>query len=329
MIMKTTVAVAAVVVSFAACARTISTGSAECRAGASVTIPVTVDDISGVSAVVLAINTDSTVMTGITVVPGELADPSATLTADDGAGHMSIVITRLAASSGGGELCRIRYKVREGTADLYSDIAFANVQFSAADGVTDLSASNPVIVENGMVRVTATGEDGETDVTIASDDGSLTEETEAAVRDALVATVAEHPEVASVKVKGDVGLIPITASLGIAPHVDILGTEATATYTRPSITITKFNQSTGIVRIRVNPGEGNAIRTTPATGCIHVYGTSDLGEKMRYIGNVEIDLSPYLKAETVGEAEMAVDLGAHTFIKVKAEMVIKNDGDFE
>ena len=83
------------------------------------------------------------------------------------------------------------------------------------------------------------------------------------------------------------------------------------------------------MRIRVDPGEGNAIRAPVATGCIHVYGTNNLGEKMRYIGNVEIDLAPYLQAETIGEAELTVDMGSHTFLKVKAETVIKSEGEVE
>ena len=316
-------------VAFAANARMISTGSAECRAGTTVTIPVTVDDIGGVSTVVLAINADSTVMDGLGVEAGALADERTIVSADDGAGHVCVVIPKLAATSGGGELCRIRYRVREGTNDQYSDVALANVQLCAADGVTDLSATNPIEISNGMVRITVDGEDGEAEVPIVSDDGALTEDAEAVVRDALAETVAAHPEVASVKVKGTVELIPITASLGIAPKIGILGTEATATYARPSITITAFDPETGTVRIRVDPGEGNAIRAPLVSGCIHVYGTNNLGERMRYVGNVEIDLAPYLREETMGEAELTVDLGTHTFLKVKAETVVRHEGEAE
>ena len=326
---KMMIAMVAATLSFAVCARTISTGSAECRAGTTVTIPVTVDDISGASTVVITVNSDSTVISGIGVTAGELADPAVMMAADDGAGRVCVIIPRLTVTSGGGELCRIRYRVREGTTDLYSDIALANVGVCAADGVTDLSALNPVEISNGMVRVTANGEDGDEEIEIASDDGDLPEDAEAAVREALSETVAEHPEVASVKVKGEVDLIQLTSSLGIAPHIDILGTEATATYARPSIAITEFDPATGTVRIRVDPGEGNAIRAPLVKGCIHVYGTSDLGEKMRYIGNAEIDLAPYLQTETKGEAELTVDLGSHTFLKVKAETVIKSDGEVE
>ena len=42
-----------------------------------------------------------------------------------------------------------------------------------------------------------------------------------------------------------------------------------------------------------------------------------------------VELTPYLQTETKGEAELTVDLGTHTFLKVKAETVIKNEGDVE
>ena len=323
------IAMVAATLSLAAAARIVSTGSAECRAGTTVTIPVTMDDVSDAAMVIVTVNADGTVLECAGVVPGDLAGDGGVMSASDGDGHTCVIIPRLKSVAGGGELCRLKYRVREGTTDLYSDIALANVQVCAADGVTDLSATNPIEISNGMVRVTADGEDGDSEVEIASDDGNLPEDAEAAVRDALSATVAEHPEVATVKVKGDTTFIPITASLGIAPQIDILGTEATATYARPSIAITAFDPTTGMVRIRVDPGEGNAIRAPVATGCIHVYGTNNLGEKMRYIGNVEIDLAPYLQAETIGEAELTVDMGTHTFLKVKAETVIKSEGEVE
>lgn len=326
---KMMIAIVAATLSLAVCARTVSTGSAECRAGTTVTIPVTMDDVSDAAMAIVAINADSTVLECTGVVSGDLAGDGGVMSASDGDGHTCVIIPRLVAKSDGGVLCHLKYRVREGTTDLYSDVALANVQVCAADGVTDISVSNPIAISNGMVRVTADGEDGDAEVAIASDDGDLPEDAEAAVRDALAETVLEHPEVASVKVKGEVDLIPITASLGIAPQIDILGTEATATYARPSIAIMEFDPATGAVRIRVDPGEGNAIRAPLVKGCIHVYGTSNLGEKMRYVGNVEIDLAPYLRAETKGEAELTVDLGTHTFLKVKAESVIRSEGEME
>ena len=83
------------------------------------------------------------------------------------------------------------------------------------------------------------------------------------------------------------------------------------------------------MRINVTPGEGNTIRSALATGCIHVYGTNDLKEKMRYISGTAFDLTPYLQAETKGEADLTVSMGTHTFIKVKAEKAVKSEGDLE
>ena len=83
------------------------------------------------------------------------------------------------------------------------------------------------------------------------------------------------------------------------------------------------------MRIKLDPGAGNSIKTMLATGCIHVYGTSDLTQKMRYISGTSIDLSPYLQSETKGEADLTVSLGIHTFIKIKAETLIKQEGEQE
>jgi hypothetical protein len=83
------------------------------------------------------------------------------------------------------------------------------------------------------------------------------------------------------------------------------------------------------VRIKVTPGEGNAIRASLATGCVHVYGTKDLSQKMRYISGTAFDLTPYLKDATRGEADLTVALGSHTFIKVKVETTIKQEGEEE
>ena len=83
------------------------------------------------------------------------------------------------------------------------------------------------------------------------------------------------------------------------------------------------------MRFKVTPGEGNQIVSEIATGYIHVYGTSDLGSKMRYISSVGFDLSPYLKPDSKGEGVLNVTLGTHTFLKVKVESTPKLDGDVE
>jgi len=167
------------------------------------------------------------------------------------------------------------------------------------------------------------------EIVVTPESGELDKATVAQIREALTETLSGHPEVTSITVKGDAAMIPLVVDLGIAPSVDILGTTATASYASPTLAITAFEPKTGAVRLKVTPGEGNVIRTVLATGCIHVYGTSDLSQKMRYISGTSIDLAPYLQPETKGEADLTVSLGTHTFIKVKAELAIKQEGDQE
>ncbi|MBR6587268.1 MAG: hypothetical protein IKK82_07575 [Kiritimatiellae bacterium] len=125
--------------------------------------------------------------------------------------------------------------------------------------------------------------------------------------------------IAQVKVSGPKGLVGIIADMGIAPVCTILGTTLEAVYSLPEIRITGFEPETGIVRIKVTPGEGNTIVSEIATGYLHVYGTDDLAKKMVLIEKVGYDLTPYLKEETKGEAVLNVTLGTHSFFKVKVE----------
>ncbi len=166
-------------------------------------------------------------------------------------------------------------------------------------------------------------------VEIIGDDGTLPAATRAQVKELLATEFAAYPDVKSVTVKGDAALIPVAADLGIAPHLDVLGTTATASYTKPTLKIIAFEPKTGLVRIKVEPGEGNSIRAPLATGCLHAYGTSDLSQKMRFISGTTFDLTPYLQDATKGEADLTVALGSYTFIKIKAEIAIKQEGDEE
>ena len=91
------------------------------------------------------------------------------------------------------------------------------------------------------------------------------------------------------------------------------------TYSMPTITITSFDPKTGVVRIKVVSGEGNKIVSEIATGYVHVYGSSNLADKMKLISKVGFDLTPYLKADTKGEAVLQIELGSHSFLRVKVE----------
>ncbi len=189
----------------------------------------------------------------------------------------------------------------------------ATIRVETANGLTTYYAD--VTVDGG--------------VEIVAESGTLSAATRAQVKALLANELAANPGVTSVTVKGDAALATIAADLGIAPRFDVLGTAATATYATPTLEIIAFEPQTGRVRMKVTPGEGNAIRASLATGCVHVYGTKDLSQKMRYISGTAFDLTPYLKDATRGEADLTVALGSHTFIKVKVETTNKQEGEEE
>ena len=130
---------------------------------------------------------------------------------------------------------------------------------------------------------------------------------------------------------GPAGSVSLIADMGISPAfgaVDEMGT-LMLTYTMPKLEITAFDPQTGAVRFKVTPGEGNQIVSEIATGYIHVYGTGNLCEKMKYISKVGFDLTPYLKADTKGEGVLNVTLGTHTFLTIKIETAMHEEGDVE
>lgn len=200
-----------------------------------------------------------------------------------------------------------------------------NLQFSLGDDIDAVISSETI---NGMTSyyadVTVEGS-----LEVVPETGSLEAGTIAAIRASLSSGLAAYPNVKRVVVKGEGAKIPVIVDLGIVPDIAVSGDTATVEYKSPSLTIVAFNPKTGIVRIKVTPGEGNSIRSQLVTGCIHVYGTDDLLKKMRYISQVSIDLSNYLREGTKGEADLTVTMGTHTFLKVKAETQIKNEGDTE
>ena len=135
-------------------ARTVSTGTLIANPGVTVCVPVSVSSLAGASAAVVTIGYDSTVLVCLGVEAGAAADATSMTYLDSGSGRVCAVFPRFRDASGkGGELMRLRFSVRDGTQGLFSDVTLQDVQFGAKDGVTDLSASDPVTVVNGMVRV--------------------------------------------------------------------------------------------------------------------------------------------------------------------------------
>lgn len=126
-------------------------------------------------------------------------------------------------------------------------------------------------------------------------------------------------KVTKLTVYGPKDLIPLIVDMGIAPELSIVGTEANAVYRTPILRIVAFDPQSGIVRVKVTPGEGNQIVGYLSTGYVHVYGSENLNERMSRLSTIECDLSPYLEQQTLGEADLVVELGSHSFIKVKIE----------
>ena len=389
-------------------ARTITAGTLVANPGMTVSVPVTVDDLSDVGAAVVTVGYDSTVVVCLGVEAGAASEAKNMSYVDTGSGQICVIFSGFSKAAMSGEIFRIKFSVRSGTAGLFSDVTLLNAQFAATDGVTDLAASNPLTVVNGMVRssaadasisrleaafrvapqtslATLTLADG--DRLVADADGepirvsgtvtaagvipvdtplggwqtlsyallsTPTEGLSFALADAANATIRVETAdglttyYADVTVDGSVEIVAeegtlsaatrsqvkallaaIAADLGIAPKFEVLGTTATANYETPTLKIIVFEPQTGLVRIKVTPGEGNTIRAPLATGCVHVYGTKNLSQKMRYISGTAFDLTPYLKDATRGEADLTVALGSHTFIKVKVETTIKQEGEEE
>ncbi len=173
--------------------------------------------------------------------------------------------------------------------------------------------------------------DGE--IPVLCDDDVLSAGTKNAIRGLARAAFGDgvFDGVRKIRVNGPMGSVAIIADMGIAPArgaVDEAGV-LVLTYAMPELRITAFNPQTGAVRFKVTPGEGNQIVSEIATGYIHVYGTDNLKERMRYISQVGFDLTPYLKSETKGEGTINVMLGTHTFLKIKIESAPKEAGQIE
>ena len=187
---------------------------------------------------------------------------------------------------------------------------------ATAEGVTTYFADVTVA---GEVEVVCGGE-------------TLSAAAKSQVRQAMDAAGVALTGVKRIAVNGPEGSVAVIADLGIAPAVagavDANGI-LNVTYSMPTITITAFDPLTGVVKIKVVPGAGNKIVSELATGYVHVYGTSNLAEKMKYISKVGFDLTPYLKHDTKGEAVLQVELGTHTFLKIKVEPVEKAEGATE
>ncbi|MGN0890417.1 MAG: cohesin domain-containing protein [Candidatus Spyradenecus sp.] len=118
--------------------------------------------------------------------------------------------------------------------------------------------------------------------------------------------------------QGSQEAIELGVDLGIAPETTRSGSTLTATFTLPQLAVVGFDPQSGIIRVRVEPGEGSLIKGTIVTGVLHVHGAETLGGTWSELPEITVDLSAYQSAETLGEFQVTAQLGRHTFIKVIA-----------
>lgn len=146
---------------------------------------------------------------------------------------------------------------------------------------------------------------------------TLTGEDKVRIRELVAGKVAANAGKIVVKAATPEVSPALVAYLGVAPACSVDGTGVvTAEFAMPVLNITSFNPQTGAVVLKVVPGDGNSIAREIAVGCISVYGTENLAEKMRRLSQVRFDLSKYLADDTKGEVVLTIELGNHKFFKV-------------
>ena len=217
-----------------------------------------------------------------------------------------------------------------------TDVAFdSDIDGDGYTFAQELAAgTNPLMKDGTIVGGVVFGDSDEMEVDfhpVVCESEDLSVGAKIQIRNALSEAGISLDEVKRIVVSGPAGNVALIADLGIAPAVsaiDAMGV-LNVSYAMPTIKIVSFNPETGSVRFKVVPGDGNRIVTALATGCVHVYGTSNLTEKMQYVSKVGFDLTPYLGEDTKGEVSLVIDLGAHSFLKVKIENGVKSEGQTE
>ena len=213
--MRGLVFLAAVCTAWAAFAYRVSVGTYVANAGKTVTVPVALDSVAGLSYAGATLTYDPQVLVVTKVEAGSLKvvmPEDFVTTGTNGTVSVSIFGSPDAnVVSGSGSIADITFAVREGSAGRYSDIIVTSVDIGEKTGVKDVTAGNALTVAHGMVRVMATDADVvrlEGAQTVAADTrlGGLT----LAEGDKLQASDMQTPIVVTGEVKG-LDTIPVVA----------------------------------------------------------------------------------------------------------------------
>ncbi len=284
-------------------------GDVTTHPGATLTVPLEVENLSGVASVHALVTYDPLVLVLTKVEEGTLKNAFDDFIASEGSGAVEIFTYGMTNNvSLSGTIANLTFKVREGSEGLYSDLTLAKVSIREKTMTADLTVARPLTVKSGMLRVVeGVGLEIECDAALSEAD-----------RDGVRNLLALGGDVGTLVVRGEQSVIELGIDLGIKPKTVVANGVATATFELPKLEIVDFDVEAGRIRARVTPPEGAEIAQRIVTGVIHVYGTDDLAKSMGRIKDLEVDLTDYLKAETKGEMSVTFLFGTKTFFKVAA-----------
>lgn len=137
-------------------AYTVSVGTYVCNPDATISVPIMLDTAEGLANIGVQINYDSQVLVCTKLEQGTLASVFSDdfISSDNGAGCISVVsfAESNVQTNATGSLAVLTFMIRTGTEKQYSDITIANITIGEETGVKDLSATNTLVPQSGMVR---------------------------------------------------------------------------------------------------------------------------------------------------------------------------------
>lgn len=191
----------------------------------------------------------------------------------------------------------------------------------------NLAFSVKGISEGESAQVTSTTENGVTTYSIIIDvegeesnivvrGATLSEELKDYAVNLAKTTLSEG--LSTVVVEGGEDNVALAHDLGISPIMRTLGTDTVEmTFAKPTLKITAFDPTAGIVKAKVIPPDGMTISGDLVVGVIRVIGSETLTSEQREISDIVVDSSVYKNADSKGEFSCTVQLGKNSFIRVK------------
>lgn len=196
--MRAFLACVAALVAGLAVARTVSLGAVVCNPGARLTVPIEVDDVTGVASVYVRVTYDPLVLALAEVRPGTLQEAFGTdfVTAADAGSTCVLAFGRENATSGSGSVAELVFEARPGCEGMYSDVALAEARLEERTQTADLTVAVPLEPVNGMVRAfaadgTCETRQGAATVTVAAE--TTLRRLTLAAGDALEASASAEP----------------------------------------------------------------------------------------------------------------------------------------